>query len=36
MLRQGQRVIFELDGEGHATKLRVGSERDLGLPTAQV
>ena len=36
VLRQGQRVVFELDGEGHATKLRVGSEPDLGLPTAQV
>jgi cold shock CspA family protein len=36
MLRQGQRVVFELDGEGRATKLRVGSEPDLGLPTAQV
>jgi CspA family cold shock protein len=36
MLRQGQRVVFELDGDGRATKLRVGSEPDLGLPTAQV
>ena len=36
MLRQGQRVVFELDGDGRATKLRVGSEPDLGLPTAQI
>jgi CspA family cold shock protein len=36
MLRQGQRVVFELDRDGCATKLRVGSEPDLGLPTAQV
>jgi CspA family cold shock protein len=36
MLRQGQRVVFELDEAGRATKLRVGSEPDLGLPTAQV
>jgi cold shock CspA family protein len=32
MLRQGQRVIFELDGEGRATKLRLGSEVDMGTP----
>jgi cold shock CspA family protein len=36
MLRQGQRVVFELDGDGRATRLRVGSELDLGLPTAQI
>jgi CspA family cold shock protein len=32
MLRQGQRVIFDLDGEGRATRLRLGSEVDLGTP----
>lgn len=32
MLRQGQRVVFDLDGEGRATKLRLGSERDMGTP----
>jgi cold shock CspA family protein len=32
MLRQGQRVIFELDGEGRATRLRLGSEVDMGSP----
>jgi cold shock CspA family protein len=32
MLRQGQRVIFELDGEGRATRLRLGSEVDMGTP----
>ena len=36
MLRQGQRVVFELDGEGHATHLRTGSEPDMGLPTAEI
>jgi cold shock CspA family protein len=36
LLRQGQRVVFELDGEGHATHLRAGSEPDLGLPTAEI
>jgi cold shock CspA family protein len=36
MLRQGQRVVFELDGDGHATKIRIGSEPDMGLPTAQI
>ena len=36
MLRQGQRVVFELDGEGHATHLRTGSEPDLGIPTAEI
>jgi CspA family cold shock protein len=32
MLRQGQRVIFELDGEGRATRLHLGSEVDMGTP----
>lgn len=32
MLRQGQRVVFDLDGNGRATKLRLGSERDMGTP----
>ncbi len=36
MLRQGQRVNFDLDTDGHATRLRSGAEPDLGLPTAQV
>jgi CspA family cold shock protein len=36
MLRQGQRVNFDLDGEGRATTVRIGSEADMGLPTAQV
>jgi len=36
MLRQGQRVVFELDGEGRATRVRTGAEPDLGLPTADV
>jgi len=36
MLRQGQRVNFELDADGRVTRVRIGSERDMGLPTAQV
>ena len=32
MLRQGQRVIFDLDGQGRATRLRLGSEVDMGTP----
>jgi CspA family cold shock protein len=32
MLRQGQRVVFELDGTGLATRLRVGAESDMGTP----
>jgi len=35
-LRQGQRVNFELDPDGRATRIRIGSERDMGLPTAQI
>jgi len=36
MLRQGQRVNFELDSTGRATRVRIGSEPDMGLPTAEV
>jgi len=32
MLRQGQRVIFDLDQRGLATGLRLGSEVDMGTP----
>jgi cold shock CspA family protein len=32
MLRQGQRVVFELDEAGRATRLRLGSEIDMGTP----
>ena len=32
MLRPGQRVIFDLDSEGRATRLRLGSEIDMGTP----
>lgn len=32
MLRQGQRVVFDLDVEGRATALRLGSEVDMGTP----
>jgi cold shock CspA family protein len=36
MLRQGQRVVFELDDSGLATRVRIGAEVDMGLPTADV
>jgi cold shock CspA family protein len=36
MLRQGQRIVFDLDADGHVTKVRTGAEPDMGLPTAQI
>jgi CspA family cold shock protein len=32
MLRPGQRVIFDLDESGRATRVRLGSEVDMGTP----
>ena len=32
MVRQGQRVVFEVDDAGRATRLRLGSEVDMGTP----
>ena len=32
MVRQGQRVIFDLDDMRRATRLRLGSEADMGTP----
>ncbi|MEY4392719.1 MAG: hypothetical protein RLZZ544_1428 [Actinomycetota bacterium] len=32
MVRQGQRVVFDLDSAGRATALRLGSEADMGTP----
>ena len=32
MLRQGQRVIWDVDEGGFATRLRLGSEVDMGTP----
>jgi CspA family cold shock protein len=32
MLRQGQRVVFDLDEARCATRLRLGSEADMGTP----
>jgi CspA family cold shock protein len=32
MLRQGQRVVFQLDDAGRATRLRLGSETDMETP----
>ena len=34
MLRQGQRVVFDLDDAGQATRLRLGSEVDMKTPGA--
>ncbi len=36
LLRQGQRVNFEVDAQDRAMRIRIGSERDMGLPTAQI
>jgi cold shock CspA family protein len=32
LLRQGQRVIFDLDTDGRAVRVRIGAEADMGLP----
>lgn len=32
MLRQGQRVVFDLDADGRASRVRLGSEVDMGTP----
>jgi len=32
MLRQGQRVVFDLDNAGQAIGVRLGSEVDMGTP----
>ena len=32
LLRQGQRVVFDLNEHGQATRLRLGSEVDMGAP----
>lgn len=32
MLRQGQRVLFDVDTNGQAFALRLGSEVDMGTP----
>ena len=34
MLRQGQRVVFNIDDSGRATHLRLGSEADMKTPGA--
>ncbi|MGZ4674644.1 MAG: hypothetical protein ACXV5U_12390 [Ilumatobacteraceae bacterium] len=34
MLRQGQRVVFNVDDKGRATRLRLGSEADMTTPGA--
>jgi cold shock CspA family protein len=35
-LRQGQRVVFDLDPEGRATRVRTGAEVDMGLPDVEI
>jgi hypothetical protein len=32
MLRPGQRIVFDLDDQQRATKVRLGSEIDMGTP----
>ena len=32
LLRPGQRVVFDLDASQRATRLRIGSEVDMGTP----
>ena len=32
MLRQGQRVLYELDADGFATSIQLGSEVDMSTP----
>ncbi len=36
LLRQGQRIVFDLDADGRATHVRTGAEIDLGIPTAEI
>jgi cold shock CspA family protein len=36
LLRQGQRIVFDLDADGRATRVRAGSEPDLGILDAQI
>ncbi len=33
MVRQGQRVVFDLDANLQVTRVRLGSEVDMGSPT---
>jgi cold shock CspA family protein len=36
LLRQGQRIVFDVDDDGHATGVRTGAEPDMGLNNAQI
>ncbi len=36
LLRQGQRVNFDLDAEGRAARIRIGSEPDMGFPAVEL
>ena len=35
-LRQGQRVVFELDTDGRAINVRTGAEPDLGMANVEL
>lgn len=35
-LRQGQRVVFDMDADQRATRLRTGAEPDLGMGNVQL
>jgi cold shock CspA family protein len=35
-LRQGQRVVFDLDAEDRATRVRTGAETDLGMSSVRL
>ncbi len=36
LLRQGQRVVFDLDNNGLATRVRSGAEPDLGIAGVEI
>jgi hypothetical protein len=35
-LRQGQRIVFDVDAEGRATRVRTGAEVDMGVPAEPI
>ncbi len=35
-LRQGQRIVFEVDSVGLAVNVRTGAEVDMGLPSTRI
>lgn len=36
ILRQGQRVVFDLDADGLATRVHTGAEPDLGISSVEL